>query len=110
MERIENINPKRIQWCLDDARVSLRQLAADVGVSYETLQQVMERKTGLTFNQLKKIGNYFGRTALFFLEEGPVNESMVRSKEFRTILNQKAEVSSAIKNNSHRRVAARGIC
>lgn len=97
MERIENINPKRIQWCLDDARVSLRQLAADVGVSYETLQQVMERKTGLTFNQLKKIGNYFGRTALFFLEEGPVNESMVRSKEFRTILNQKAEVSSAIK-------------
>lgn len=97
MDRIDGINPKRLQWCLDDAHVSLRQLATDVGVSYAALQDAIDGKAGLTFIQLKKVGEYFGRTALFFLEEGAVNEAEVRSKEFRTLLNHRAELNSTIK-------------
>lgn len=97
MERINDINPARIKWCLDDARISLEQLAADVGIAYESLLKVMGGEVGLTFNQLKKIGDYFGRTALFFLEEEPVDETVIRSQEFRSLLNQKVELSQTVK-------------
>lgn len=97
MERIDDINPARIKWCLGDAHISLEQLALDVGIAGESLQKVMVGEGGLTFNQLKKIGDYFGRTALFFLEDEPVDEAIVRSQEFRSLLNQKVEVSKTVK-------------
>lgn len=97
MERIDDINPARIKWCLDDAQISLEQLATDVGIARESLQKVMEGEVGLTFNQLKKVGDYFGRTALFFLEEEPVDEAVVRSQQFRSLLNQKVELSKTVK-------------
>ena len=97
MEKLDGINPKRIEWCLRDHSISLGQCADDVDISINTLEKVMAGETGLTFAQLKKLGAYFGRTALFFLEAGPVKQDDVRSPEFRSLLNQKVEVSRAVK-------------
>lgn len=97
MERLDDINAKRIEWCLRDHSISLEQCAADVGISLSIFEKVMAGETGLTFSQLKKLGGYFGRTALFFMEKGPVESEKVRSREFRSLLNQKAEVSRAVK-------------
>lgn len=97
MERIDDINPNRIQWCLDDSKTTLGELAVHVGISIDSFERVMKAEAGLTFNQLKKIGDYFGRTALFFLEKEPVDNAKIRSQEFRSLLNQKIDINNTIK-------------
>jgi len=51
----------------------------------------------MTFNQLRKVAGYFGRGVLFFLEEGSVDETQVHSPQFRTLANQKPELSTKLK-------------
>lgn len=97
MERIESINPDRIQWCLDDSGISLEQLAAGTKISPASLEKVMRGELGLTFKQIKKIGDYFGRGALFYLESGDVDKKRIRSTQFRSILNQQYAVDKKIK-------------
>jgi transcriptional regulator with XRE-family HTH domain len=89
MERLDDINPARIEWCLHDHGISLEKCAADNGISLSILEKVMAGEIGLTFSQLKKLGAYFGRTALFFLEKGAVEPEKIRSQSFRSLLNQK---------------------
>lgn len=94
MERIRSINPERVIWCCDDYGISLEILAAEIGVSLSTLQGVVDGDgKGLTFNQLSKMASYFGRGVLFFLEREPVNEERVHTPAFRTLANQKPELS-----------------
>lgn len=57
----------------------------------------MAGKDGMTFNQLRKVADHFGRGVLFFLEEGPVDEAQVHSPQFRTLANQKPELSAKLK-------------
>ena len=57
----------------------------------------MAGKDGMTFNQFRKISNYFGRGVLFFLDEDPVDETKVHSPQFRTLANQKPELSAKLK-------------
>lgn len=52
---------------------------------------------GMTFKQLRKVADHFGRGVLFFLEEGPVDEVLVHSPQFRTLANQKPELSTKLK-------------
>lgn len=61
------------------------------------MQRVMNREGGLTFAQLRGIAEYFGRGILFFLEDGPVDEENVHTRQFRTLANQKPELSPKIK-------------
>lgn len=99
MERIRSINPQRIIWCCDDYGISLEVLAAEVGTSLSTLQGVVDGDgKGLTFNQLSKIASYFGRGVLFFLERDPVNEERVHTAAFRTLANQKPELSVKLRS------------
>ena len=44
-----------------------------------------------------KIAEYFGRGVLFFLEPGPVDEAQVHTAQFRTLANQKPELSAKLK-------------
>ena len=97
MERIQAINPERILWCCNELGVSLEQLAADTGIAVASLQRVLEHDGALTFKQISKIASYFGRGALFFLEPMPVDEARVHSAEFRTLANQKPEISSKVR-------------
>lgn len=97
MERIQSINPERIAWCCAERGIIADQLAADVGIGTATMKQVMAYEEGLTFNQLSKIADYFGRGVLFFLEAEPVDGEQVHTLEFRTLANQKPELSPKIK-------------
>jgi Zn-dependent peptidase ImmA (M78 family) len=97
MERIQSINPDRISWCCADLGITLGDLAAETNISATTLDHVMARQDAMTFNQLRKIADYFGRGVLFFLEEGFVDETQAHSPQFRTLANQKPELSAKLK-------------
>jgi Zn-dependent peptidase ImmA (M78 family) len=97
MERLEAFNPQRLQWCMADAQIGTSHLAHDVGISERTLARAIEGEIGLTFLQLQKLGKHFGRTPLFFLEEGIPEPQQIRSPQFRTLLNQQHNLDQKIK-------------
>ena len=97
MERIQSINLNRIAWCCADLGITPNDLAAETGIAFTTMEHVMDGKDGMTFNQLRKVADHFGRGVLFFLEEGPVDEAQVHSPQFRTLANQKPELSAKLK-------------
>lgn len=97
MERIQSINPKRIEWCCEDRGVTIAEFAADIGIPESSIEKVMRGEPGLTFSQLQKVANYFNRGVLFFLEPETVNEAQVHTPQFRTIANQKPEISAKVK-------------
>jgi Zn-dependent peptidase ImmA (M78 family)/plasmid maintenance system antidote protein VapI len=97
MERIQSINPERIAWCCADYDITPIDLASEIGIAATTMERVMAGQDGMTFNRLQKMAAYFGRGVLFFLEDGPVDEKQVRTAEFRTLANQKPELSPILK-------------
>jgi len=97
MDRIEFINFDRIAWCCADYGITPEALAAAVGVSSDRMAEVMQGKSGLTFNQLRSIADHFGRGVLFFLEPGSVESATVHTAQFRTLARQKPELSPRLK-------------
>jgi Zn-dependent peptidase ImmA (M78 family)/transcriptional regulator with XRE-family HTH domain len=97
MDRVENINIDRIIWCCKFQRISTEDLALNVGVAQGTIDKLIKREGTISYNQLKKIADYFNRGVLFFLEDSPVIESQVFSPAFRTISNQKVELDGGTK-------------
>ncbi len=98
MERIESINPDRLAWCCADRSITVEDCASEVGIAAANLEKVMAGEPGITFNQLRKVAEYFGRGILFFLEPGPVDELQVHTPQFRTLANQKPELSARLKS------------
>lgn len=98
MERIHSINPKRIIWCCADHGITTGDLASEIGIATTSMERMLAGEDGLTFNQLRKIADYFGRGALFFLEAGAVDETQVHTPQFRTLANQKPELSAKLKS------------
>jgi Zn-dependent peptidase ImmA (M78 family)/transcriptional regulator with XRE-family HTH domain len=99
MERIHSINPDRIAWCCADFGITPEQLAAEINISTATIEKVLSRSegSGLTFNQLSKLAAFFGRGVLFFMEQTPVEPERVHTSAFRTLANQKPELSPKLK-------------
>jgi len=97
MERIQSINPARIAWCCADHGATVDALALATGIAPATMVRVMAGESGLTFSQLSKVASYFGRGTLFFLEPGPVDGATVHTPGFRTLANQKPELSARLK-------------
>lgn len=97
MERIQLINPDRITWCCADQGITPEALASELGIAAASIERVMAGEAGLTFSQLRKIADYFGRGVLFFLETTPVNEEFIHTPQFRTLANQKPELSPKLK-------------
>ena len=97
MERIQSINPDRLAWCCADRGITVDQCASEVGIPVTNLSKVLAGEPGLTFNQLRKLADYFGRGALFFLEPEKVDPAQVHSPQFRTLANQKPELSARVK-------------
>ena len=97
MDRIDSINLDRIRWCAAECGVSLDDLAIEAGIPAKALSAQMDDGVGLTFAQLKKLADYFGRGALFFLDTGALDEQRVHTAQYRTLTNQKPELPLAIK-------------
>tara|TARA_B100000749_G_scaffold270689_1_gene250740 strand:+ start:1095 stop:2267 length:1173 start_codon:yes stop_codon:yes gene_type:complete len=93
MEKIKGVNPSRILWCCDDLGVSIEELAHETGIALATLEKALEGKDALSVKQLQKLALHFNRGLLFFFEEGPVSEGHVHSVQFRTLNNQKPQLS-----------------
>ena len=79
MERIQSINPSRLAWCCADRGITVDECASEVGIPEANLTKVMAGELGLTFNQLRKLADYFGRGVLFFLEPTQVDAAQVHS-------------------------------
>lgn len=97
MERIKDIKPERVRWCCDDRGVTFEEMAKDVGIAVSTMTKVMAEEDGLSFGQLKRMAEYFGRGALFFLDKAPVDADQIHTQQFRTLTNQKPELSPKVK-------------
>lgn len=97
MEKAHAINPQRIAWCCEEQGISVEQLAKNVDIAPATLERAMGGEDALSINQLRHIATYFNRGMLFFLEHEPVNVAKVHSAQFRTISNQKPELSPRLK-------------
>jgi Zn-dependent peptidase ImmA (M78 family)/transcriptional regulator with XRE-family HTH domain len=98
MERLQDINISRIAWCCNDYGISPDELANEVGISHASMNGLMKGERGLTFGQLSKIAQFFGRGVLFFLQPGDVEANVVHTLAFRTLANQKPELSTKIRS------------
>jgi Zn-dependent peptidase ImmA (M78 family)/transcriptional regulator with XRE-family HTH domain len=97
MERIMGINPERVLWCCADRGISVEECASSNDIAAVNFEKLLAGEPSLTFNQLKKVAEYFGRGVLFFLEHTPVNEAAVHSPQFRTLANRKPALSPQVK-------------
>jgi len=97
MERIQAINPERIKWCCADYGITPSDLASELGIATTSIEHVIAGEDGITFQQLQKIAKYFNRGVLFFLEQTPVDETQIHTPQFRTLANQKPELSAKLK-------------
>lgn len=97
MEQITAINPARIGWCCRDYDITPEDLASELGIAKSSMDRVMSGEGGFSFTQLSKIAAFFGRGVLFFLEPGKVDGKKVHTAEFRTLANQKPELSHKLR-------------
>lgn len=109
MERIQAINPDRILWCCADRGITPEAMAADLGLAAATLERALSGGEGLTLAQLRKVAEYFGRGLLFFLDPAPVQAEQVHTTVFRTLANQKPDLSAALKTLIERSERQRDI-
>lgn len=97
MERIQGVNYQRIEWCCNQAGISAGDLATELKISAATMDRARAGEPSFTFGQLRKIATRFGRGALFFLEPGPADEAEVFTPQFRTLANEKPQISPKIR-------------
>lgn len=98
MERVDKINLDRLMWCCNEADIDLHNLFNQLKISETKADQLINGESGvLSFNQLAKIGDYFDRGMLFFYEDGDVEEEALLTPQYRTIQNQKPDVSFVVK-------------
>lgn len=97
MNRIDEINRERILWCCAERGVTADQLAHDVGISAATMAKFLADECGLTYPQLKRIADYFGRGVLFFAEDGPVDANAAHTVQYRTLTGQKPDLSFRVR-------------
>lgn len=97
MDRIQAINRDRIAWCCAEQGMAPDALAIVLDVSLDRWAAFWDEDAGLTFNQLRKLAEYFGRGVLFFLEPGPAAAEQVHTPQFRTLAQQKPDLSHRLK-------------
>lgn len=97
MDRIHTVNRERIEWCCAEQGMAPSELADVLDISADRWAAFWSDEAGLTFNQLRKLAEYFGRGVLFFLETGPVMAEQVHTPQFRTLAQQKPELSQRLR-------------
>lgn len=97
MDRIHDVNRERIEWCCAEQGMTPGEMADVLDMSEDRWSAFWNEDLGLTFNQLRKLAEYFGRGVLFFLEPGPVVTEQVHTPQFRTLAQQKPELSQSLR-------------
>jgi len=109
VDRINNINPQRVAWCLRDLGVTPEQASVDTGLPLERITGALEGRPSLTFAQLRMLASYLGRSVMFFLEAEPVRAEQVHSPQFRTLAGQKPDLSRRVRQLVQRAERQRSI-
>ena len=97
MDRIHAVNRERIEWCCAEQGMAPEVMAAMLDMSADRWAAFWNDDAGLTFNQLRRLADYFGRGVLFFLEPGPAVPEQVHTPQFRTLAQQKPELSHRLR-------------
>ena len=97
MDRIQAINRERIDWCCAEHGMAADALAAVLDMSPDRWSAFWHDGEGLTFNQLRALAEHFGRGVLFFMEPGPAVPEQVHTPQFRTLAQQKPELSQRLR-------------
>lgn len=97
MKRIQSLNPDRILWCCNQRNITSDELAQQAGISENILNDALGQGKGLTYLQLRKLADFFHRSVLFFVDPSPVEETKVHTPQFRTIANQKPEITPKLR-------------
>jgi hypothetical protein len=72
-------------------------LAGVLNMSADRRAAFWSGESGLTFNQLRTLAEHFGRGVLFFLELGLAVTEQVHTPQFRTLAQQKPELSQRLR-------------
>lgn len=97
MDRIHAVNRQRIAWCCADQGMAPDALAGVLNMSASRWAAFWSGESGLTFNQLRTLAEHFGRGVLFFLEPGLAVAEQVHTPQFRTLAQQKPELSQRLR-------------
>lgn len=97
MGKVHGVNAARIRWCCEMYKITLDDLSAQLKIAPSTIEEAMEGQPSLSVRQLGLIADFFGRGVLFFLETREVNETEVYTAQFRTLTNQKPNLSPKVK-------------
>lgn len=109
MQRLESINSERLLWCCEDYGITLQDLASETGIAQSSIETFADDGRGLTISQLRRIADFFGKSVLFFLEHGPVDEALAHTPEFRTLANQKPDLSPKMRRLIERAERQRNV-
>lgn len=97
MERLGPINLQRVKWVASDQGIDPADLGDYANLPAKAWQKVLRGEDGLTYAQLQTLGKRVGRQPLFFLDPKPVDESSVRSVQFRSTTEGVTELSGELK-------------
>lgn len=97
MDRIQGVNRERIEWCCAEQGMAPEALADVLDMSEDRWTAFWSGETGLTFNQLRKVADHLGRGVLFFLEPGQAVSEQIHTPQFRTLAQQKPELSQRLR-------------
>lgn len=80
-----------------DRNITAEELAAEIGVKKEKIGAILIGESAPTITQLKNIAKFFNRGLLFFVSQGEVNETKLRTSGFRTLTNEYPDLDAQIK-------------
>ena len=96
-DRIALPNPSRLAWCMHDRELTRADLAKSAGVRDSVLEAALSGEPALTIKQLGDLAKALDKDMLFFLEPQDVDEANAHTPQFRTLANQKPEMSQNLR-------------
>ena len=97
LEKIALPNPSRLAWCIRDQGFTRADLADAAKVSDRVLEAALGGEDALTIVQLGKLAKALDKDVLFLLEPQAVDEANAHTPQFRTLANQKPDMSQSLR-------------
>lgn len=97
MDKLDHINVERIRSTAALHQLSLESLFGELNIAGSTLDKLTETSSGLTYSQLNRIAKHLNRGVLYFMEPGEVDKAQQQSVRFRSLENQKPNLSRKLR-------------
>lgn len=97
MEKLTNINYERIKASAEFHETSVEAMFDELKIARATLDDVAANNSGLTWAQLSKIAKHLNRGVLYFMEQGNADQTARQTLQFRSLQNQKPNISRKLR-------------